>query len=64
MQRLADQILTHAEGLPEGAPLAAKCLLHLGSRAGVDQALSRLAERGEGFTCARSKAGLERAHRQ
>ncbi|PTX35482.1 putative AbiEi antitoxin of type IV toxin-antitoxin system, partial [Allosediminivita pacifica] len=47
MQHLAEQILTHAEGLPEGAPLAAKGLLHLGSRAGVDQALSRLAERGQ-----------------
>lgn len=47
MQHLAEQILTHAERLPEGAPLAAKGLLHLGSRAGVDQALSRLAERGQ-----------------
>ena len=47
MQRLTDQILTHAERLPEGTPLAAKSLLHLGSRAGVDQALSRLAERGQ-----------------
>ena len=46
MQHLAEQILTHAEGLPEGAPLAAKGLLHLGSRAGVDQALSRLANQG------------------
>lgn len=47
MQRLTEQILTHAERLPEGTPLAAKSLLHLGSRAGVDQALSRLAERGQ-----------------
>lgn len=47
MQRLTEQILTHAAGLPEGTPLAAKSLLHLGSRAGVDQALSRLAERGQ-----------------
>ncbi|HBO2075801.1 TPA: type IV toxin-antitoxin system AbiEi family antitoxin domain-containing protein [Pseudomonas aeruginosa] len=47
MQRLTEQILAHAETLPEGAPLAAKSLLHLGSRAGVDQALSRLAERGQ-----------------
>lgn len=47
MQRLTEQILTHAAGLPEGMPLAAKSLLHLGSRAGVDQALSRLAERGQ-----------------
>lgn len=47
MQRLTEQILTHAGRLPEGTPLAAKSLLHLGSRAGVDQALSRLAERGQ-----------------
>lgn len=47
VQRLTEQILAHAETLPEGAPLAAKSLLHLGSRAGVDQALSRLAERGQ-----------------
>ncbi|PJR91711.1 hypothetical protein CN878_19015 [Ochrobactrum sp. 695/2009] len=47
MQRLSDQILMHAEGLPEGAPVSAKSLLHLGNRAAVDQALSRLAERGQ-----------------
>ncbi|WP_430625010.1 DUF6088 family protein [Rhizorhabdus histidinilytica] len=47
VQRLTEQILAHAEMLPEGTPLAAKSLLHLGSRAGVDQALSRLAERGK-----------------
>lgn len=46
MQRLTDQIMDHAQGLPEGAPLAAKSLLHLGTRAAVDQALSRLAGRG------------------
>ena len=46
MQHLTEQILAYAETLPEGTPLAAKSLLHLGSRAGVDQALSRLAERG------------------
>ena len=47
MARLSEQILTHAAGLPEGAPVAAKSLLHLGNRAAVDQALSRLAERGQ-----------------
>lgn len=46
MQRLTDRILVHAEGLPEGTPVVAKSLLHLGNRAAVDQALSRLAERG------------------
>lgn len=43
--RLTEQILAHAKGLPEGAPVSAKSLLHLGNRAAVDQALSRLAER-------------------
>jgi hypothetical protein len=46
MLRLTEQILAHAEGLPEGTPVAAKGLLHFGNRAAVDQALSRLAERG------------------
>ena len=38
MQRLSEQILAHAEGLPEGAPVSAKGLLYLGNRAAVDQA--------------------------
>lgn len=46
MQVLTEQILKHAEALPEGAPITAKGLLHLGSRAAVDQALSRLVRRG------------------
>lgn len=46
MPRLTERIREHALGLPEGAPLAAKVLLHLGSRAAVDQALSRLVRRG------------------
>lgn len=46
MQTLSKKILEHATGLPEGAPLVAKELLHLGKRAAVDQALSRLAQRG------------------
>ena len=46
MQTLAKQVLEHAAGLPEGTPLAAKELLHLGSRAAVDQVLSRLVQRG------------------
>jgi len=47
MQWLGEQILAHAEGLSEGVPVSAKGLLHLGNRAAVDQALSRLAERGQ-----------------
>ena len=46
MQSLAKHVLEHAVGLPEGTPLVAKELLHLGSRAAVDQVLSRLAQRG------------------
>lgn len=46
MTRLTEQILEHATGLPEGASVGAKSFLHLGSRAAVDQALSRLAARG------------------
>ena len=47
MERMAESILNVATTLPEGVPLAAKGLLHLGSRAAVDQTLSRLAARGE-----------------
>lgn len=46
MQKLAERIIAHTKTLPEGTPLAAKALLHLGKRAAVDQALSRLARRG------------------
>ena len=53
MQTLAKQVLEHAAGLPEGTPLAAKELLHLGSRAAVDQALFRLVRRGTLFRAGR-----------
>ena len=46
MQTLAQQVLQHSAGLPEGTPLVAKELLHLGGRAAVDQVLSRLVQRG------------------
>ena len=46
MQTLAKRILEHASQLPEGTPLVAKELLHLGNRAAIDQVLSRLVERG------------------
>ncbi|WP_407114794.1 DUF6088 family protein [Bradyrhizobium sp. LMG 9283] len=46
MTHLSTRILEATKELPEGAPIAAKALLHLGKRAAVDQALSRLAERG------------------
>lgn len=47
MQRLTERILAHATQLPEGSPVSAKGLLHLGNRAAVDQALHRLAARGQ-----------------
>ena len=46
MERLSETVLRYAQGQPEGAPVLAKGLLHLGSRAAVDQALSRLVRRG------------------
>ena len=47
MPSLAHQIMSHATELPEGALLCPSALLHLGSRAAVDQALSRLSRKGE-----------------
>lgn len=47
MRRLTQAILEHVAGLPEGAAVSAKALLHLGSRAAVDQSLSRLVRRGQ-----------------
>ena len=47
MRSLPSQILSHAAESPEGALLCPSALLHLGSRAAVDQALSRLARKGE-----------------
>lgn len=47
MSNLAQQVLMYAASMPEGTSLSAKALLHLGTRAAVDQALSRLARSGE-----------------
>jgi hypothetical protein len=44
---LPSQIIRHAAASPEGTLLCPSALLHLGSRAAVDQALSRLARKGE-----------------
>ena len=46
MPSLPQLIEKHATDLPEGALLCAKALLHLGSRAAIDQALSRLTRKG------------------
>jgi hypothetical protein len=45
MKTLAQRILARAAELPEGTPLTAKELLHMGSRAALDQALGRLVQR-------------------
>lgn len=47
MQVLTQTILQRAASLPEGSPLVAKAFLELGSRAAIDQSLSRLAKRGQ-----------------
>jgi len=46
MEALATAVINHFGKAPEGAPVAAKELLHLGSRAAVDQTLSRLVRSG------------------
>jgi hypothetical protein len=45
--KLTQQILAHASALPEGAPLKAKGLMQLGTRAAIDQTLSRLSRAGK-----------------
>ncbi len=47
MRTTSEAIKAYAAALPEGATLSAKELLHLGERAAIDQALSRLVKRGE-----------------
>ncbi len=46
MLSLSKRIVEHACSLPEAMPICAGALLHLGNRAAVDQALSRLARSG------------------
>ena len=46
MSQLAHAILSQAQSLPEGAMLSPKEFLHLGSRAAIDQTLSRMAREG------------------
>ncbi len=47
MWGLPKHIMEYAEACPEATPLCPGALLHLGKRAAVDQALSRLARSGE-----------------
>ena len=47
MSHLAENILSAARAMPEGGLLSPKEFLHLGSRAAIDKALSRLAQEGK-----------------
>ena len=47
MNKIPETILSHARDLPEGSVLSPKEFLHLGSRAAIDQAFSRLAKEGK-----------------
>ncbi len=47
MPSLSRRIMEYAEALPEATPICPGSLLHLGKRAAVDQALSRLARSDE-----------------
>ena len=47
MTTLPESILLHAQSLPEGGVVSPKEFLHVGSRAAVDQALSRLTKNGK-----------------
>src|SRR5690349_5446915 len=46
MNALPEAILIHARSLPEGGLVSPKEFLHMGTRAAVDQALSRLTKEG------------------
>ena len=53
MSKLPRSILSHTQSLPEGGVVSPKEFLHLGSRAAVDQAFSRLAKEGKLLRVAR-----------
>ena len=62
-QRLTTSILQHVAELPEGSMISAKELLHLGSRAAIDQSLSRLARRQTLLRAGRGKYVLSNLSR-
>lgn len=53
MNTLPEVILKQAQSLPEGSVLSPKEFLHLGSRAAIDQAFSRLSKAGKLLRVAR-----------
>lgn len=60
---LPEQIVQQAKALPEGGVLSPKEFLHLGSRAAVDQAFSRLVKAGSLLRVARGSYTLPVASR-
>jgi len=58
MSQLAQAILSQSQSLPEGGLLSPKEFLHLGSRAAIDQTLSRLAREGTLFRVGRGAYAL------
>lgn len=58
MSQLAQAILSQAQSLHEGGQLSPKEFLHLGSRAAIDQTLSRLAREGKLFRVGRGTYAL------
>lgn len=58
MSQLAQAILSQAESLPERGLLSPKEFLHLGSRAAIDQTLSRLAREDKLFRVGRGAYAL------
>ncbi len=55
---LPESIVLHAKSLPEGGVLSPKEFLHLGSRAAVDQAFSRLTKEGKLLRIARGSYAM------
>lgn len=55
---LPESITRHAKSLPEGGVLSPKEFLHLGSRAAVDQAFSRLTKEGKLLRIARGSYAM------
>ncbi|RDK08768.1 DUF6088 family protein [Cupriavidus lacunae] len=53
MNTLPEAVLLHAHSLPEGGIVSPKEFLHLGTRAAVDQAMSRLTKAGKLLRVAR-----------
>ena len=58
MKSLPEQIMEHAEAMPEATPICPAALLHLGQRAAVGQALSRLARSGRLMRIRQGRQGV------